>query len=198
MTLYGINRVGDDSLIFEQVILGFPSREYMGKTDYPGVTLGAHSVVRTGTVVYSDVNIGDYFTSGHNVLIREKTIIGDYVSVGTGTIIEGYSIIGDHSNLQSMVYIPTNTLIGSHVFIGPNAVLTNDKYPPNDGKNLKGPTLEDYSSIGANVTILPGITIGKGALVAAGSLVTKDVPPKTLAIGAPARITDLPSGARRI
>ena len=84
------------------------------------------------------------------------------------------------------------------MFIGPNSVLTNDKYPPNGGKNLKGPTIEDYASIGANVTILPGVMIGSGSLVAAGSVVTKDIPSKTLAIGAPAKIKKLPPGAERI
>jgi acetyltransferase-like isoleucine patch superfamily enzyme len=198
MSPYGINSIGTDSYIFEQVILGFPSRENMRKQGYQGTIIGDHAVIRTGTIIYSDVRIGNNFSSGHNVLIRENTQIGDNVSLGSGTIIEGRCEIGNDSNLQSLVYIPTLTSIGSHVFIGPNAVLTNDRYPPNGGSDLKGPNLEDYASIGANVTILPGITIGKGALVAAGSVVTRNVPPKTLAIGAPARIKEIPDEARRV
>jgi acetyltransferase-like isoleucine patch superfamily enzyme len=130
-------------------------------------------------------------------LIREKTTIGDHVSIGTGAIIEGYSKIGDHCNLQSLVYIPTNTILGSHVFIGPNTVCTNDKYPPHGGKNLIGPVIDDYAAIGANVTLLPGVKIGAGSLIAAGSVVTKDIPPKKLAIGNPARIKDLPKGVEQ-
>jgi acetyltransferase-like isoleucine patch superfamily enzyme len=170
----------------------------MGKTEFPGVTIGNNATIRTGTILYSDVLIGDNFSSGHNVLVREKTTIGDHVSLGTNVIVEGNCIIGDHANLQSLVYIPTNTKIGSHVFIGPNTVLTNDKYPPNGGKNLTGPVIEDYASIGANATILPGVRIGKGSLVAAGSVVTRDVPPGSLAVGAPARIQKLPAGAERV
>jgi acetyltransferase-like isoleucine patch superfamily enzyme len=110
-------------------------------------------------------------------------------------IIEGYTTIGDHVNIQSLVYIPTHTTIGSYVFIGPNTVLTNDRYPPHGGDSLKGPVIENRASIGANVTILPGICIGEGSLVAAGSVVTRDVPPRTLAIGSPARCKKLPREA---
>lgn len=197
MENYGTNSLGKNVRIFENVILGFPSREYIGKTEFPGVTIGDLAIIRTGTIIYSDVTIGEHFSSGHNVLVREKTTIGNHVSLGTNVIIEGNCTLGDYVNLQSLVYVPTNSRIGSHIFIGPNSVLTNDKYPPNSGKELCGPILEDYASIGANATILPGVTIGKGSLVAAGSIVTKDVPPDSLAIGAPARIKKLPTGAKR-
>jgi acetyltransferase-like isoleucine patch superfamily enzyme len=91
-----------------------------------------------------------------------------------------------------MVYIPTNTIIGDHVFIGPNAVLTNDRYPPARTGNLVGPVLKNRAAIGANATILPGVYIGEGSLVAAGAIVTRNVPDHMLAIGSPARIKDLP------
>ena len=89
-----------------------------------------------------------------------------------------------------MVYIPTNTTIGDHVFIGPNAVLTNDRYPPSGC--LEGPVIKTGAAIGANATILPGVCIGEGAFVAAGSIVTRDVPDHMMAIGTPARIKELP------
>jgi acetyltransferase-like isoleucine patch superfamily enzyme len=169
----------------------------LDKNEYPGCFIGDNSVIRSGTTIYADVKIGSFFSSGHNVMIREKTTIGNHVSIGTGAVIEGYSDIGDYCNLQSLVYIPTNTTLGSHVFIGPNTVCTNDKYPPHGGKDLIGPTICDYASIGANVTILPGVKIGSGSLIAAGSVVTKDVPPDKLAIGNPARVKDLPQGAKK-
>jgi acetyltransferase-like isoleucine patch superfamily enzyme len=112
--------------------------------------------------------------------------------VGTGTVIEGYSTIGNDVSLQSMVFIPTDTQIGDHVFIGPNTVLTNDRYPPRRIGGMKGPVIKDGAAIGANTTILPGICIGEGALIAAGSVVTHNVPDHMLAIGSPARIKPLP------
>lgn len=193
MIEYGLNSIGPDTQIFEPVTVGFPSRENLSRTGFRGTTIGKNAILRSGTVIYCDVFIGEGFQTGHNVMIRENTRIGNRVAIGTATIIEGHTIIGDDVNLQSMVYIPTETRIGNRVFIGPNSVLTNDRYPPRNVDGLKGPTLMDGAAIGANVTILPGICIGKGSLVAAGAVVTRDVPDRMLAIGSPARLKDLPA-----
>ncbi|PKL60795.1 MAG: N-acetyltransferase [Methanomicrobiales archaeon HGW-Methanomicrobiales-4] len=198
MLKYGRNIIGENSRIFDPTILGFPSRDNLDTDDYVGCVIGSNAIIRPGATIYADVTIGDFFSSGHNIFIREHTVIGSHVSLGTNVIIEGYSILGDYVNLQSLVYVPTHSTIGSHVFIGPNSVLTNDRYPPHGGDDLSGPVIEDYASIGANVTILPGVRIGQGSLVAAGSVVTKDIPPRMLAIGSPARVKDLPKGAVRI
>lgn len=190
MREYGINVIGEGAQVFEPVTIGFPSRENLGKTRYNGTTIGRHAILRPGTVIYCDVIIGDSFQSGHNTLIREKTRIGDSTVIGTAAVIDGNTSIGNHVRLQSMVYLPTNTTIGDYVFIGPNAVLTNDRYPPSG--DLRGPVIKRGAAIGANATILPGVCIGEGALVAAGSIVTRDVPDHMMAVGTPARIKTLP------
>jgi acetyltransferase-like isoleucine patch superfamily enzyme len=193
MIEYGVNSIGPDAQIFEPVTLGFPSRENISKKGFRGTTIGKNAIIRSGTIIYCDVSIGEDFQTGHNVMIRENTRIGNRVAIGTATVIEGHTIIGDDVKLQSMVYIPTETHIGNRVFIGPNTVLTNDRYPPRNIGGLIGPTLMDGAAIGANATILPGICIGEDALVAAGAVVTRNVPDRTLAIGTPARIKDLPT-----
>lgn len=198
MQRYGTCTIGEGTQVFEPVTLGFPSRERLSRKQFPGTVVGRNGVIRSGTIIYCDVTIGDFFSSGHNVLIRERTTIGDHVAVGSSTIIEGDCSIGDNVRIQSMAFIPTNTCIGSEVFIGPNVILTNDRYPPTGKPELKGPVLEDYAVIGANATILPGITIGRGSAVAAASVVTKDVPPGFLAIGSPARLRPLPKEMRRV
>ena len=71
-------------------------------------------------------------------------------------------------------------------------MLTNDRYPPTGKPELKGPVLEEESVIGAKAIILPGINIGKGAAVAAGAVVTRDVPKGMMAIGSPAKLRKLP------
>lgn len=76
--------------------------------------------------------------------------------------------------------------------MGPNAVLTNDPMPTRTEVDLRGPTLEDHVSVGANATILPGVTVGRGSFIAAGAIVTRDVPAECLAIGAPATHEPLP------
>ena len=195
---YGKNSIGKSVQFFEPVTLGFPSRERIGQTDFPGTVIGNNAVLRSGTIIYCDVEIGDNFETGHNVMIREKTRIGSDVAIGTATVIEGFCTIGNGVRIQSMVFIPTHTEIGDRVFIGPNAVLTNDRYPPTGKPELKGPVIEDNAVIGANCTILPGIRIGAESVVAAGAVVTRDVPAGRMAIGAPARIRDLPEEMRRV
>ncbi|MCO6451739.1 MAG: N-acetyltransferase [Caldilineales bacterium] len=107
---------------------------------------------------------------------------------------DGHVDIGNYVSIQSRVYIPTHTSIGDYVFIGPGAVLTNDKYPlrQRDAYQPAGPQLANHVTIGANATLLPGVTIGEGAVVAAGAVVTKDVPAWSLAVGSPAVIRPLP------
>jgi len=162
------------------------------------VTIGRNAVIRSGTTMYCEVEIGDNFQCGHGVLIREKMVIGDHTAIGSSSVIEGYGRIGSHVSIQSMVFVPTRTEIGDHVFIGPGTVLTNDRYPPTGKPELRGPTLEEYAVIGANATIIPGVTIGRGAAVAAGAVVTADVPGGMMAAGVPARLREMPAPMRRI
>lgn len=186
--------VGKNCLIQENVQLGIPSREYL-KGDpsmWPPTKIGNNAVLRSGTIIYCDVIVGGSFQTGHNVLAREKTRIGHNVLIGSYSILDGHTQIGNNVKIQSSVYIPLNVIIEDKVFIGPGTVLTNDKYPLRGKKPLKGPILRKGVSVGANVTFLPGIEIGEGAMIAAGSVVGKDVPPWKLAIGNPAKIKDLP------
>jgi len=152
------------------------------------------TLIRSGTIIYHGVQTGSRFRTGHNVLIRENTKIGHNVLVGTNTVIEGDTDIGNNVSIQSNVFIPTSTTIEDLVFIGPNVVLANDKYPIRINTGLVGPVLRKGASIGANATILPGIEIGEGAMVAAGAVVTKDVPAWKLAVGCPAEIRELSEG----
>ncbi len=153
--------------------------------------IGDGSVVRAGTIIYDDVVAGSSFQTGHHALVREKTVLGDDVLVGTQTVIDGATDIGDNVNMQTGVYVPRETTIGDCVFLGPNATLLNDPYPLRTEHKLVGPTLENDVSLGGNATVLPGVTIGEKSFVAAGAVVVDDVPPETLAVGAPAEQREL-------
>lgn len=166
---------------------------YEYDSDVAPTVLGRDARIRDGTIVYCDVEIGDGFTTGHDALVREHTTIGDDVVLGTKSVLDGQVTVGDNVSIQTGVYVPPQSEIGNRVFLGPNAVLTNDPYPLRRECELDGPVLEDDVSIGANATILPGITIGAGAFVAAGAVVTEDVPPGRLAVGVPAENKPLPS-----
>ena len=162
------------------------------------VIIGDNATIRAGCIIYADVVIGDNFKTGHGVLIREKTTIGSYIVVGTNAVIDGNVLIGSYVKLETGVYIPTHTTIGNRVFIGPNATLTNDKYPQRLRDQYKpvGPILEDDVTIGANATILPGVRIGEGSMIAAGAVVTQDVPPWSLVLGVPGKVQPLPEALR--
>lgn len=156
--------------------------------------LGEKCSIRTGTIIYADVQVGDYFQTGHHVMIREKTVIGNHVVVGTNTVIDGQVTIGDFVKIESNCYIPTHVTIGNRVFLGPNVTLANDRYPLKMRERYvpEGPILEDGVTLGAGSVVCPGVRIGRDAFVAAGAVVTKDVPPGTLVIGVPGRFSPLP------
>ena len=157
-----------------------------------GPTLGADATIRSHSVIYGDVTVGDRFTTGHGAVVREGCVLGDDVLVGTHAVVDGDCTIGDGCDLQTGVYLPRNTTLGDRVFLGPHAVLTNDPYPLREEAELEGPTVEDDATIGANATVLPGVTVGERAFVAADAVVTEDVPPDTLAVGSPAEHEPLP------
>ena len=132
--------------------------------------------------------------------IGEKTVIYDQVNlykckIGKNCKIDAFVYIeegvkiGDECKIRPFVFIPTGVIIGNRVFIGPGVIFTNDKYPKVKGKwKLKRIIVEDDVSIGAGAVILPGIRIGKGALIGAGAVVTKDVPVNAIVAGNPAKI----------
>ena len=162
------------------------------------IVLGEHIRLRSGTVVYHHVSLGDFFQSGHSVLIREHTIIGKHVTVGTSSIIEGHVTIGDFVKIESQCFIPTHVRIGSRVFLGPGVVLTNDRYPlrQRDTYKPEGVIIADNVTVSARVVICPGIVISEGSFIAAGAVVTRDVPPNSLVKGVPGKILPLPDKLR--
>lgn len=182
-------RIGKNVTIQEGAVVGFPYSEQCS----PAI-VGDDSVIRAGTIIYGDVVIGDHFQTGHYAVIREKTVLGRYVLVGSGTVMDGNANIADFVKIESNCYICTHVSIGTRVFIGPNVVMSNDKYPlkNRDAYLPAGPIIEDFVTIGAGCTLLPGITVGKGSFVAAGSVVTKSVPSRSLVRGNPAKAGELP------
>jgi acetyltransferase-like isoleucine patch superfamily enzyme len=185
--------LGEHCDVQEPAVVGLRYRP-----DCQPARIGGHAVIRAFSVIYADVVIGDHFKTGHSILIREQTTIGTRVVVGTGSVIDGYTRIGDRVKIESLVYVPTHTTIGSDVFVGPHATLTNDRYPQRMREQYKpeGPVLEDGVSVGAGATILPGVRIGTGSFIAAGAVVTRDVPPWSLVRGVPGRIAELPAKLR--
>jgi acetyltransferase-like isoleucine patch superfamily enzyme len=181
------------------VLIGYPSQEY--QSDALPTIIGNDPQIRSHTIIYAGNQIGDNFITGHGVLIREYNQIGNDVSIGSGTIIEHHCLIGNRVRIHSGAFIPEYSALHDDCWIGPNVVLTNAKYPRSKHvkDNLIGPVIHSHAIIGANSTILPGVQVGEGSLVGAGSVVTSDVPPFTVVVGNPAKlikkITDIPDYA---
>lgn len=177
-----------DAIVGAFVILGEPPR---GKN--PGeleTHFGVRAVIRSHTVIYAGNRIGDDFQTGHGVLVREENEIGNNVSIGSHTIVEHHVKIADNVRLHSNVFVPEYSILEEGCWLGPNVVVTNARYPRSRTvhDNLRGAHIKRNAKIGANVTLLPGVTIGENALIGAGAVVTHDVPANAVVIGNPARV----------
>ena len=123
--------------------------------------------------------------------IREDVEIGEYTIVGRGVAIEQRVRIGKRCKIETETYVTAITEIGDYCFIAPEVTFTNDNFMGRSKERFKyhkGVTLKTGARIGANATILPGITIEEDGQVAAGSVVTRDVPAKKVVLGIPARV----------
>lgn len=154
--------------------------------------------VHPTAIVEDDVTVGDGTYLWHHVMVRRGATIGSQCILGYGVHIDTDVKIGNRVKIQNYVSVFHGVTIEDGVFVGPHAVFTNDKFPRaiNPDGTLKSAvdwvvseTRVGYgATIGANATIICGITLGKWSMVGAGSVVTKDVPDYGLVVGNPARL----------
>ena len=180
--------LGDGAEIGWYVILGEPAAGQQ-----PGeraTVIGPRARIRSHTVIYAGNRIGAGFQTGHGALIREDNEIGNDVSVGSHTVVEHHVRIGQRVRIHSQAFIPEFSVLEDDAWVGPNVVFTNALHPrcPAVKQCMKGPTLRRGAKIGANATLMPDIVIGEGALVGAGAVVVRDVPPGVVVAGNPAQV----------
>lgn len=179
--------VGKGSLVDVGVILGYkPAR---GK-NVDSLKIGEGATIRSGTVIYGGSVIGNNLQTGHNVVIREENLIGDAFSIWNNSVIDYGCKIGVGVKIHCNCYVAQFTVIEDLVFMAPGTTIANDIHPGCDlsSKCMRGPHIGRATQIGVNVTILPYVEIGEGCLIGGGSVVTKDLPPHSLAYGNPARV----------
>ena len=186
--IYPNVRLGPNVLVGDYVVIGVPPRGHE-----PGdleTRIGDNAVIRSHTVIYAGNVIGDNFQTGHGVLIREENEIGDNVSIGSHSVVEHHVKIGHGVRIHSQVFVPEFSVLEDGCWIGPNAILTNARYPLSRGvkESLKGPTVKAGAKVGANATLLPGIVVEVSALVGAGAVVVNDVPEGKVVVGNPAKV----------
>ena len=177
-----------DAELDDFVVLGRAPRGHQ-PGDLP-LVIGASCVLRSHTVIYAGNTIGVGFQTGHHVMIRERNTIGDRVSIGTQSVIEHHVTIGHGVRIHTQAFVPEYSVLEDGCWLGPNVVITNARYPESQGvkERLVGAHIDTGAIIGANATLLPGVRIGARALVGAGAVVTRDVPPGTVVVGNPARV----------
>ena len=186
--LYPNVTLGAGAIVGDYVVIGEPPRG-REQGDLPTL-IGARANIRSHTVIYAGNLIGDGFQTGHGALIREENEIGDDVSIGSHTIVEHHVVIKRGARLHSGVFVPEFSILEEECWLGPHVTVTNARYPRSQSvkEELRGAHIMARAKIGANATLLPGITIGADALVGAGAVVVDDVPPGAVVAGNPARI----------
>lgn len=180
-------QVGENTTVGARCILGeYIVDFYQDRVNkvHP-LKIGKNSIIRSETIIYGDNEFGDFLQTGHRVTIREKAQIGCHVRIGTLSDIQGHCVIQDYVNMHSNVHIGMHSTIKKYAWIFPYVVLTNDPNPPSN--SLMGVTIEEFAIVATGTVVLPGKNIGNGALVGAGSIVTRDVSPDTIAVGNPAK-----------
>lgn len=153
--------------------------------------IGPRAYLRSGTVIYAGSTIGADFQTGHHVVVREQNLLGDHVQVWNNTTIDYGCRIGNNVKIHTNCYVAQFTTLEDDVFLAPGVTIANDIHPgcAYSAECMRGPTIKRGVQIGVNATILPMITIGEHSVIASGAVVTRDVPPHSLVVGNPARVT---------
>jgi acetyltransferase-like isoleucine patch superfamily enzyme len=186
-------RIGEASVVEMGVVLGKVPRLARGSSAAGGalspLRMGVRVTVCANAVVYAGSVLADESIVGDQAQVRERTVIGPQTVIGRGSAIDNDVMIGARAKIQTNVYVTAFSVVEDDVFIGPGASTTNDdtmsRHPP--GTALRGATLRRACRIGGGAVIVPGVEVGEEAFVAAGAVVTKDVPPRAFMVGVPAR-----------
>ena len=185
--------LGEGCVVEEGAVLG--KRPRLARTSSAAgrpvepLIVGDHVTICAGAVVFAGARIGDGAIIGDQAYVRERTTIGERSVVGRGTAVDNDVVIGARVKLQTMVYITAFSVVEDDVFVGPCAMTTNDDTMGRHGPEyaLRGATLRRACRIGGGAVLVPGVEVGEEAFVAAGSVVTRDVAPRAVVMGVPAK-----------
>lgn len=143
-------------------------------------------------IVHASAQLGAGVMIWNWAKVRERAKIGAGTNIGQGAYVDFETEIGARCKIQNGVSVYHGVVIGDDVFVGPNATFTNDRVPRAHSQDwvISATVVEAGASIGANATIVCGVKLGRHCMVAAGAVVTRDVPAFALVVGTPARVID--------
>ena len=188
--------IGDHCKILDGAVLGkLPAKASMSATtgaarELPPLTIGMAVTIGAGCVIYRGAEIADGAFFGDLATVREDVTIGEGTIIGRGATVENKVSIGRKTKIESNAYITAFSIIEDYCFVAPCVAFSNDNYlgrTEERKKHFGGPILRKGARIGVGSVLLPGVEIGEDALVAAGSVVTKNVPARTIVLGSPAK-----------
>ena len=187
--------LGDGVRVLEHAVVGkqpsLGARSTAKRDPLPPAVIGDGTVVSTGAIVFAGSRVGANSIVGDQSCIRERVELGDDCVLGRGSLIENDTTVGAGTRIQAGAYVTAYSTLEEDVFIAPCVVTTNDNYRglTDKPKSLfMGPTIPRGARIGGGAIICPGVEIGEEAFVGAGAVVTKDVPPRVVVVGSPARV----------
>jgi UDP-2-acetamido-3-amino-2,3-dideoxy-glucuronate N-acetyltransferase len=181
-------RIQDAAIVGKALVLSSQSQAELRSPDPTvvgdGATIAAQTVVVAGAVIGPGAFIGD---QSH---VRERAQVGRDSTVGRGSAVDNDVVLGERVRMQTGCYVTAFSVVEDDVFLGPGVFTYNDNAMGRHEKGieLKGALLRRACRIGGGARILPGVEVGEEAFVATGSVVTRDVPPRTLVMGVPARV----------
>jgi acetyltransferase-like isoleucine patch superfamily enzyme len=186
--------LGDDCVVEEGAVLGKRPRLRPGSSA-GGLELGRlviepGATICCGAVVYAGARIGERAIIGDHAQVRERAVVGAGSVVGFGSSVDLDARVGERVVIQTGVYVTGGSIVEDDVFLGPGVLTTNDHTIGRHarGEPLLGPTFRRACRVGGGVVIVPGVEIGEEAFIAAGAVVTRDVPSRSVVIGVPGRV----------
>jgi acetyltransferase-like isoleucine patch superfamily enzyme len=187
--------LGEGVQVLELAVVGkqptLSPRSTAKREPLPPAEIGDGTIVSTGAVVFAGSRIGKRVILGDQSCVRERVTIGDDVVLGRGSLIENDTAVGPLTKIQAGAYVTAYSILEERVFIAPCVVTTNDNFMGRTERRhelIKGPTIRRGARIGGGAVLCPAVEIGEEAFVGAGAVVTKDVAPRTVVVGNPARV----------
>ena len=180
-------RIQDGAVLGKPLALGPASTASRG--ELPPLEIGDGATVGANAVLLAGARLGASAVVGDRAHVRERAAVGEGSVVGSGSAVDNDVSIGAQVKIQTACYVTAFSVLEDDVFVAPGVTTTNDNAMGRHdrGTQLRGATLRRACRVGAGSILLPGIEVGEEAFVAAGALVTRDVEPRTLVMGVPAK-----------